>query len=374
MRLPDFIEAKLDDLIHDWAEYADALSGKDVLLSQAEQRDSARELLLQIARDMRKGQSARQRHDKSRGATREDDADFDAIAALHADTRLRHRFDINDVIAEYRALRASVLRRWQQHGKLGAASFEEMIRFNEAIDQGLTVSARRYAERSDRIRELFSGALVHDLRSPLGVVMNSAELLCRDTSLSPGNEKASALIRRGALRIRRMVDDLLVFSLVRLGESLPIECSPQRISALCRDAVEETLVLYPDARIDVRCENDGAGTWDGVRISQLIANLLANAVRYGRGEIVLEAATDARWMTLTVANEGDPIPEAALPTLFDPLTRASRTVDHRGLAAGAGLGLYICRCIALAHRGELEVASAAGKTTFALRIPLHVDA
>ncbi len=373
MSLPEFIETNLNTLIEDWATHADALSSRRAQLSDAELRDAARDLLVQIALNMRLDQSAAQRANKSRGAERDEDIDFDKAATMHAEARLRHGFDINEVIAEYRALRASVLRQWQRSGQLNTASFEEMIRFNEAIDQGLTVSARRYDERAARLRELFSGALVHDLRSPLGVVMNAAELLRRDTALSAISGTAAELVHRSSIRIRRMVDDLLVFQLARLGQGLPIDCTRQDMSQLCDDAIEETRVLYPEADVTASCTGDRQGTWDGGRLSQLLANLLANAVRYGRGRITVETFGDGRWMTLKVTNEGDPIPADAFPTLFDPLTRASPSVDHRGLAAGAGLGLYICRCIASAHEGNLEVESTQTCTTFTLGIPQHVD-
>lgn len=59
-----------------------------------------------------------------------------------------------------------------------------MIRFNEAIDQGLTESVRQFSDRTERIRDLFAGVLAHDLRSPLGVLLNSAEILSRDRNLA----------------------------------------------------------------------------------------------------------------------------------------------------------------------------------------------
>jgi signal transduction histidine kinase len=83
---------------------------------------------------------------------RDADIGFDVISALHADDRLAHGFPVNDLIAKFRALRASVL--------------------------------RRYAQRTDRIRDLVAGALAHDLRSPLGAILNSAEVLVADERLS----------------------------------------------------------------------------------------------------------------------------------------------------------------------------------------------
>ncbi|MEM5381797.1 ATP-binding protein, partial [Paraburkholderia azotifigens] len=100
----------------------------------------------------------------------------------------------------------------------------------------------------------------------------------------------------------------------------------------------------------------------------LIVNLLTNAVRYGSGQIVVEARAHDGQVTVVVANEGNPIPERALPTLFDPLTRAT-SPDRSGMAAGMGLGLYICRCIASAHQGTISVESSDGGTRFTVQIP-----
>ncbi len=101
----------------------------------------------------------------------------------------------------------------------------------------------------------------------------------------------------------------------------------------------------------------------------MLTNLLANAVRYGSGRIVVEAAAGhGEFIPIAVSNEGNPIPENALPTLFDPLSRASLP-NRSGLAASMGLGLYICRCIAIAHQGSISVESNEHGTRFTVRIP-----
>ncbi|KOQ36424.1 histidine kinase, partial [Achromobacter xylosoxidans] len=74
------------------------------------------------------------------------------------------------------------------------------------------------------------------------------------------------------------------------------------------------------------------------------------------------------------ANEGPPIPRRALPTLFDPLTRVSSATGRTGMAAGIGLGLYICRCIATAHQGVIDVRSGEDRTVFTLRMPVAPQA
>lgn len=371
MNLSDFIEANLPALIGDWADYASLLNRGGSPLSRRELQNSARALLLQIAADMRRTQSKAEQQNKSQGAKRNSDGGFDAASALHADDRLAQGFDINELIAEYRALRASVLRRWQASGPAGTGAFQEMIRFNEAVDQAVAESVRQHARRTERIRDLFAGVLAHDLRSPLGVILNSADMLLRDEKLSAPSVKATAHVQRGALRIKRMIDDLLVFTRTRLGDTLPVSFTPLDMGRICSDAVDEVRALYPQAMIGLSYTGDLAGNWDGGRIGQLLVNLISNAVRYGTGDISVEAAGHDGRMTLVVYNEGNPIPARALPTLFDPLTRVDPSAERTGIAAGMGLGLYICRCIANAHDGTISVESLEDGTRFTVEMSRH---
>lgn len=366
MSLADFIESDLPGMTDDWADYALSLSQEGSQLTEIQLRNSAADILTAIASDMREAQNAAQQEAKSRGEKDASGSGFDQVARRHADDRLLHGFSINDVVAEFRALRATVLRRWQKTSPGGTVAFDEMIRFNEAIDQVLAESVRRYAYRTERIRDLFAGVLAHDLRSPLGAILNSSEVLLHDEHVSSSaSVRAVAFIQRGAIRMKQMIDDLLVFTRTRLGDALPVNFAPQDFGRICSDAADEVRASYPEAHIELRLTGELKGRWDGGRLGQLVVNLLANAARYGAGDIVVEAGGHDGRMTLVVSNEGNPIPEEALPTLFDPLTRVSRP----GTAAGIGLGLYICRCIAIAHQGTIGVTSSANGTRFTVCLP-----
>jgi len=244
-----------------------------------------------------------------------------------------------------------------------------MIRFNEAIDQMLTESVRQYAQQTEHIRDLFAGVLAHDLRSPLGAILNSAEVLLRDHALSLFSAKAVANAQRGAVRMKRMIDDLFIFTRTRLGDELPVIFTPQDIGRICNDSADEVRAAYPHARIEVRLTGELAGRWDGERIGQLLVNLLVNAVQHGSGEICVSAGGHGELVTLAVSNKGTPIPPRALPTLFDPLTRASPLPARSGAPTGMGLGLFICRCIAHAHSGTIRVESTDDGTIFTVQIP-----
>ncbi|MGF6545705.1 sensor histidine kinase [Paraburkholderia youngii] len=131
--------------------------------------------------------------------------------------------------------------------------------------------------------DLFAGVLAHDLRSPLGAILNSAEALLHDEDFS------SRSVQRGAMRMKQMIDDLLVFTRTRLGDPMPVSFTPQDIGRICSDAADEVRASYPDPSIDLRLAGELRGSWDGSRMGQLMVNLLAKAVRYGSRPIVVEA-------------------------------------------------------------------------------------
>jgi signal transduction histidine kinase len=291
-------------------------------------------------------------------------------AALeHADDRLDQGFTLDDVVAEFRALRATVLRHWQQSQMDPVTALNELIRFNEAIDQVLTESIRRYTLQVSETRDRFAGILAHDLRSPLGAITNSTEFLLRSETLSTACVKAVANIQRSATRMRRMVDDLLDFARIQLGDTLPINVSPQDAGRLCSDACDEVSASYPQVKINVCLEGDLAGEWDGDRVSQLVINLLVNAIQHGQGAIHLSARGEEDSVIVVVENEGKPIPEQLVAHIFDPLTRTYSSPERRGTAAGVGLGLYICKCIVQAHGGRIGVRSIDASTEFTTVLP-----
>jgi signal transduction histidine kinase len=207
------------------------------------------------------------------------------------------------------------------------------------------------------------------LRSPLGAIINSSEYLLHDETLSTSYVKAAVAIQRSATRMRRMIDDLLDFTRTRLGDTLPIDVSPQDIGRLCSNACDEVRASYPQANIDMGLDGDLAVDWDGDRISQLLINLLVNAIQHGEGAIRVSVQGAGDGVTLSVSNLGKPIPKQVAAHIFDPLTRTYSPPERRGTAAGIGLGLYICRCIAQAHGGSISVDSADTETTFKVTLP-----
>jgi diguanylate cyclase (GGDEF)-like protein/PAS domain S-box-containing protein len=156
MRLPDFIRANVDAILDEWETFARAFpNAKD--LNQLSLRDHARGILFVIADDLECAQSPDERDAKSKG--RAPAALAETEAQLHGLARFAEGFDVNESVAEFRALRASVLRRSVDALALPTVTADDITRFNEAVDQALAESLARFIEMKERRNRLFEALL-----------------------------------------------------------------------------------------------------------------------------------------------------------------------------------------------------------------------
>jgi signal transduction histidine kinase len=132
-------------------------------MSETELRDHAEDILTAIALDMSTAQTLDEQSKKSQGLGTV--RTMAASGELHADDRMQHGFGLGAVLAEFRALRATVLRLYELSG---SSDLVEVRRFNESVDEALTASITRFTVRTDVFRDQFVGVLSHDLRTPLG--------------------------------------------------------------------------------------------------------------------------------------------------------------------------------------------------------------
>ncbi len=222
-------------------------------------------------------------------------------------------------------------------------------------------------QRVVQANELFAGILGHDLRSPLSSIMMGAELL-RKTEDTKQRATAHRILRSGA-RMGRMISQLLDFTRVRTGITLALSKQPTDLGELSRHSVAELEVAHPEWSFSVARLGNVEGFWDPDRLSQVLSNLLGNAVEHGvpsGGVQIRIDGRDAAEVVVDVHNDGA-IPFDVLPHLFDPF-RSGRAGRER--SQGLGLGLFITRQIVEGHGGETEVSStAATGTTFRLHLP-----
>lgn len=369
MPLADFILANLEPILEEWEKHARSIPSAAGQQRPA-LRDHANRVLRSIAADMAKPQTEGQQRAKSRGGGPE--TEVDAAAEVHAIGRQSEGFTLMEMVSEYRALRASVIRLWTD--ELDSADLDtvyELTRFNEAMDQALTESTSTYSEHLDRSRQIFLGVLGHDLRSPLGAVLTAAELLL-ETDLSDPQRKATETIARSARRIADMASDLLDVTRTRLGQSLPLEAVTSDLGAICQQGVEEARAHHPKSEILLQRSGELEGSWDPARLAQLLSNLVENAIRHGApGRPVTVAARGAEdRVEVSVHNEGAPIPASQQRRIFDLMVQSTERVPDAGRGAGLGLGLFIAHAIAEAHGGCIDVRSSeADGTTFLVSLP-----
>lgn len=381
-RLTTFLRTNAEQILTEWENFARGLPGGDTMDIRA-LRDHAKAMLQVIARDLESPQTGREQSDKSRGLSDADETGEPGggerhqltAAQEHGAGRAESGFTVEAMIAEFRALRASVIRLWavEQRQPL-PADFEDLTRFNEAIDQAIAESIMVYTREVRQSKDRFLAILGHDLRTPIGAIITSTRFMLDTGELAEPHLSLVTRVEQSARRMNRMVTDLLEFTRTRFGDTIPVQRAGMDLGSVIRDVASEVLASNPSLTLRVSADGDLQGQWDCERLTQALTNLVSNAVHHGdvQRPITVRGERHDDEVIVTVHNEGRPIPPEQLGRLFEPMkemTEAPR--DRRHL----GLGLYIVDRIVAAHGGTLEVESSAGSgTTFTMRLPVNAPA
>ncbi|HEY0504669.1 MAG TPA: sensor histidine kinase [Lysobacter sp.] len=370
MRLADFIEQNVADIVEGAAVFARTLAPTGISLDTAELRDHLPQVLAAIVLDLRTAQTAAQQQAKSEGRSPTSPG-RESAASSHGRLRAQSGFDINRMVAEYRALRAAVIRLWAADERLAAGSIDDMIRFNEAIDQAVAESVAEFSREVESWRQVFLGALGHDLRGPLSVVLCNAEVLAMaELDSQPANQVAR--IVRGAAHMRALLDELLDYSKSQLGMEMALRRSPCDLAEELRDEVDSLRTILPNASLKFIADGPVEGEFDCVRVREAIHNLVANAAKYGdlASDVVVAVRAGVKQVRITVTNSGQPLSDGFLGSMFDPLRRGPQEAAA-GEHSSLGLGLFIVREIAQAHGGDVAATCADGQTQFVITLPLR---
>lgn len=374
MRLANFISENLEEILVEWESFASSLLSPGQVMSSLALRDHASQILLAIAADIESSQTDLEQAYKSKGFAQIAESTRTA-AMTHGALRHLAGFDLRQLAAEFRALRASVLRLWLKRGVTDETAFYQVTRFNEAIDQALAESISNYSDEVARSRDTFLAILGHDLRTPLSAIANSG-LFLSAPGLLPGGAplEAARRVTRGAARMSAMIKDLLEYTRTRLGRAIPIAPEAGNMGHICRMAYDEIRAAHPEHIFRLEISGDLHGRFDGERLHQVLANLLSNAVRHGERSqpITLSAHGDADRVTLRVKNRGRPIPPDQLQIIFNPLVQlpSALTDETADPSTSLGLGLYIAREIVVMHGGTIDAESSVEDgTVFSARLP-----
>jgi len=321
MSLANFIVQNVDAILSDWEAFAHTLRPAAASNTELALRSHAKEILLAIARDIDAAQTDAQQEEKSKGWAPVLEG-RETAAATHGALRHLIGFDLRQLTAEYRALRASVIRLWRNELAVDRDQLlTEMTRFNEAIDQALAESVGRYSDEVARSRDTFLAILGHDLRGPLSAVSMSANYLAIPGKVRTEEAPVVLRIRQSVLTMNLMIKDLLEYTRTQLGVGIPIVPAP--------------------------CD-------------------LGQVLRGRRDHVMIQ-----------VTNFGSPITANAMQVIFNPLVQVPVVGRSAAdpMSTSLGLGLFIAREIVTGHGGTVGVSSSGTEgTIFTIRLPRRIPA
>lgn len=408
MRLPDFIRTHMEPILRDWEEFAVSLGEVTRGMDSKQLRNHAAMILEAIADDMESDQSLAQQKAKSHGRHADRPSHpHDAVALSHGSVRALEGFTLDQMVSEYRALRASVLRLWaREHLAQGTdqgtiEAFTEMVRFNEAVDEALTDSIQTYslsidhlfaakAKRRMEAMGTLAAGLGHDMANVL-VPMRHCLMTLSTKGVSDDQAPLIDALQRAMGHLSGLTKGLRAFSMdPETTAGLP---QTTVLSEWWATAISPFTWSLPKG---VQLHVDGLGpespALPAVRVPahvlmQATFNLVHNAghalmhenlasAEHGtppKGNIWIAARlADARdtpsgtpMVFLTVRDDGPGMDQATIQRCTDPF------FTTKSPNFGSGLGLHVVRTVLERHGASLGVASRVGEgSTFTVRLPV----
>ncbi|HEX8250502.1 MAG TPA: HAMP domain-containing sensor histidine kinase [Pyrinomonadaceae bacterium] len=372
MRLSKFITENIEEILVEWESFAKTIQPAAETMDSLTLRDHAKLILEAAAKDIETHQTDREQSDKAKGLA-DPLAGKETAATTHGALRQIAGFDLEQLGSEYRALRASVIRLWKSRlTGFDESEFDDMMRFNEAIDQALAESISSYSSAVDQSRQTFLAILGHDLRGPLAAIQMASHILIKSEALDAPHLEVAARIKSSVSTMNRMIKDLLEFAGGQIGKKIPIKPEPANMGKVCRASIDEVQSAYPKAVFNFEMTGNLDSRFDPARFQQVLSNLLINAAKYSEEgkQIMLSIGRDAETIIVEVKNFGRPIPPESLQVIFNPLVQLSAKGSHSLPSTSLGLGLFIAREIVEGHNGTIEVSSSeTDGTIFTVRLP-----
>jgi signal transduction histidine kinase len=282
-----------------------------------------------------------------------------------------------------RVYRASYHPVWRDGAVVAAAMYvEDMTERRRVEAQRDAGAARERAVREQALRETqeavrardeFLSVAAHELRTPLTSLRLHLQLLLRQVggvqpALAKELEPRTQVLERQLSRLGSLVNTLLDVSRLAAGK-LTLEPRELDFTQLVRQMADAFSEEFSRAGCELKVHADGPlrGSWDPLRVEQVLVNLLSNAAKYGAGRPVeVSLVGEGAHVVLAVKDHGIGISEDGMARLFGKFERAVSERHYGGL----GLGLYITRQIVEAMGGSITVRSAQGQgSTFILRLP-----
>jgi signal transduction histidine kinase/ActR/RegA family two-component response regulator len=237
-----------------------------------------------------------------------------------------------------------------------------------------TVAALATAKEANRLKDQFLATVSHELRTPLNAILGWADMLCTGRIAEGRRGRACRAIYDSARLQAQLIDELLDVARIMSGK-LRLERRSVKLADVVRGALQIVQPAAVARRIHIAIDVDApiAPLWaDGARLQQVVWNLLSNAVKFTPegGAVLVSVRRVANLAEIVVADNGEGIPAAFLPWVFEPFRQAdgSTTRPHGGL----GLGLSIVKHLVEAHGGTIRVASQGigNGATFTVGLPI----
>lgn len=382
MRLADFILANVEPILVEWERFARGI-WPGPATDPKTLRDHAEAILRATVPDMKSAQSDAQQTAKSKGG--EGSAGpgdrVDAASAQHGADRVANGFELSALVAEYRALRASVLRLWRRSTPTPDQNdIEDVTRFNESIDQSLAEAvggfaatvernlgvladekaARAGAEQANNAKDTFLAILSHELRTPLSAIAGWVSILRQGNSSDADLAEGLEVIDRNTRAQTQLIEDILDVSRIVSGK-MSLDIRPCSLSEVVAASVDAARIAAAARGVALRVTVDPSARTDecdAARMEQVVSNLLANALKFtpGGGRVDVQLSRGPSDIRIEVRDTGEGIEPQHLAHIFDRFRQADSSTRRR--AGGLGLGLSIVKHLVEAHGGTVRASSA----------------
>ena len=305
------------------------------------------------------------------------------LAELHAQRKKLERLN-RSLEAAHSSLQAERARELAALNETLARANAELERNNAALMHEIAERERAEAalQEADRRKNAFLATLSHELRNPLAAIANAVQVLQLVGSGEPRIDVAREVLGRQLAHFIRLVDDLLDVSRITTGR-ISLRREPVDFADVVGRAVETALPQLTERRQRLTVHPPSGALWvdgDPVRLAQVVANLLANAIKYtseeGRIDLRMErsdrADASGADVVLCVRDTGIGIAPEILPRIFDLFNRGAQGAERA--EGGLGVGLALVRELVALHGGSVHVASAGpGQgAEFVVRLPAIV--